>query len=236
MSVVAVTRKEPLEAMLPPGFDLWGEPTIFVEMKYLTEIEWLAGRGYNILGVRTPVIYKGKNKTVKGFFQLIYWENLTDPILTGRDEVGAPKIYAELPDARVFGGKHICNAGWFGHEFFEMSVGDLVTEPVSQAGDGAAYADSQGLMWYKYFPKTGARGEADACYVTLSPAGKSLSKTTARMAGTGSFEFRRSSFEQLPTMYHIVNAFAGLEILKVTGASVNWSQGGRDFADTVILD
>ena len=31
-------------------------------------------------------------------FLVVLWENLTDPILTGREELGFSKIYCEIPE------------------------------------------------------------------------------------------------------------------------------------------
>ena len=67
----------------------------------MTEIEWLAGRGYNTLGVTFPVVFQGKRDRAIGPFLLVLWENLADPILTGREQLGYSKIYCELRDPLV---------------------------------------------------------------------------------------------------------------------------------------
>ena len=46
-----LTNKEQLEELLPPGFELRGEPVMTVLSIIIGHIEWLAGHGYNILGV-----------------------------------------------------------------------------------------------------------------------------------------------------------------------------------------
>ena len=54
-----LTNSEQLEAMIPEGFELVGEPVVTVEATYITEIQWLAGRGYNVLGVTFPAVFQG---------------------------------------------------------------------------------------------------------------------------------------------------------------------------------
>ena len=49
----------------------------------MKEIEWLAGRGYNTLGVSFPVVFNGEVDRATGSLLTVLWENLTDPILTG---------------------------------------------------------------------------------------------------------------------------------------------------------
>ena len=68
----------------------------------MKEIEWLAGRGYNTLGVSFPVEFSGNKDKARGNFLLVLWENLTDPILTGREELGFSKIYCNLPEAKLY--------------------------------------------------------------------------------------------------------------------------------------
>src|SRR5262245_45823186 len=45
-----------LEAILPDRFSLWGDPVVTVETVYITDIGWLAGRGYNLCDVRLQAI------------------------------------------------------------------------------------------------------------------------------------------------------------------------------------
>ena len=96
-SVSFLSNPDQLEALLPPGFTLDGEPVVTVSASYMTEIEWLAGRGYNTLGASFPVRFEGEKDRLSGNLLTVLWENLTDPILTGREEIGFSKIYCELP-------------------------------------------------------------------------------------------------------------------------------------------
>ena len=50
------------------------------------------------------------------------WENLADPIITGRCEIGHPKLYAEIAEPRRYNGAQICAAGWMGFRFLELEV------------------------------------------------------------------------------------------------------------------
>src|SRR5687767_5387291 len=60
VSVSFLSERAALEAHLPPGFTVGAEPLVTVAATYMTEIDWLAGRCYNILGVSWPAHFHGQ--------------------------------------------------------------------------------------------------------------------------------------------------------------------------------
>ena len=166
-------RSDPaqLDALLPPDFSLDGEPIVTVTASYMKEIEWLAGRGYNILGVTIPAVYRGQ-ETARGPFMTVLWENLADPIITGREDIGFAKIYCEIPEPRFVNGGAASSAGWLGFNFLDFEVNNLVEDT---SADGEPAVD--GILHYKYIPKTGEWGQADAAYGVITPATGSNART-----------------------------------------------------------
>ena len=156
-----------LRALLPEGFDLRGEPLLVIELSYMREIEWLAGRGYNIAGVKIPVTFRGRSRRIDGMFFAILWESLADPILTGREELGVPKLYAEIADPRIFKGRQVHTASWLGFNFMELEVSGLCE---AVASDRPPFDPGEGVLQWKYFPKTGPGGGADVSCITFTPA------------------------------------------------------------------
>jgi hypothetical protein len=112
VSVSFLTEREALEAHMPPGFTVGAQPVVTITATYLTEIDWLAGRGYNTLGVSWPAHFRGEQDQVSGAFLSVLWENLADPIITGREELGFSKIYCELPTPAIYQGNYHCEASW----------------------------------------------------------------------------------------------------------------------------
>ena len=90
VSVAASFLTDPvmLEQHLPDGFALTGEPVVTVEFHHMTDIDWLAGRGYTMIWVGWPATFTGSRDQATGKFLAVVWENLADPIITGRDEIG----------------------------------------------------------------------------------------------------------------------------------------------------
>ncbi len=239
ISVSFLTNSEQLEAFLPEGFWLHGEPVVSVSASYMKEIEWLAGRGYNMLGVSFPVVFKGKVNDATGSFLTVLWENLTDPILTGREELGFSKIYCALPEPHVFRGETHCAASWLGFKFMDMHV--RPTEQVSLGNSPAVPQEPvnesplTGTLHYKYMPRTGEWGTADAAYAVLTPARTPNRVVKEHWRGEGTVKFHKARWEDLPTQYNIVNAFHALEVREWRGASIVKTVGGKDLSDQRIL-
>ena len=45
-----------------------------------------------------PVTFQSDAETVEGDFILAMWESLADPVVTGRADLGWPKLWANIPD------------------------------------------------------------------------------------------------------------------------------------------
>lgn len=227
VAVSYLTEAAKLARLLPPGFSLADEPVVTVELQYFTELEWLAGRGYNTLGVKFPTTYRGTADDVTGMFLAVLWENLADPILTGRDELGFAKLYAEIPEPRIFKGREFHGASWLGHRFIDIVV-DAIEEAVPTPPSGPA---AGGTLHYKYVPSTGRGGEADIAYACHTPAGASQQRTTGSFRAGGTVTVHDTTWAEMPTQFHIVRALAVLPMLEPRGAIITETRGGKDLSD-----
>ncbi|HJO07746.1 MAG TPA: acetoacetate decarboxylase family protein [Chloroflexota bacterium] len=227
-----------LEALLPERFELVGDPVVTVAETFMTEIDWLAGRGYNVLGVTVNARYNGRRDTAVGPFMFVLWENLADPILTGREQLGFSKIYCELPEPVVHSGEVHCTASWLGFRFMDLKVTDMeeidvgaVSSPDSPDGD-----ELRGTLHYKYMPRTGEWGAADITQAILSPRHAPLNPSTAAWRGKGSVEFHPARWEDLPTQFMVVNALSKLTVRETLSGAVTHDVGGRNLIDQRILE
>lgn len=231
VSLSFLSDAKALDAILPAPLELAGDPVVTIEIAYMTELEWLAGRGYNTIGVRFPARFRGTADDVTGNFLAILWENLTDPILSGRDELGFSKLFCDIPPPRVLRGRHIYNALWLGHEFFTFEVEGLVESTAAEFAKATALPRNDGLLHYKYVPRTGRPAEEGLASVTHTPITGSKAVVDRVMRGKGSHQFVQSTWEQLPTMYHVVNALGALPVLERRDAWLVQSHGGKDLGD-----
>ena len=235
-SVSYLTHSEAAEALLPPGFALNGEAVVTISATYMKEIDWLAGRGYNTLGASLPVSYCGRKDNVSGSLLLVLWENLTDPILTGREELGFSKIYCELPEPVVYDGTNHCVGSWLGYRFLDLRLHDMTELTEQEIAALSEKAGGDGTLHYKYVPRTGEWGTADAEYAVLTPAHTPNRRVLGMWQGQGTVAWHRARWEDMPTQYNIVNCLAELEILEYRGATIAQTIGGKDLSDQRILD
>lgn len=230
VAVSFLSDADALQRLLPPGFTVRGEPVVTVEVQAFTELAWLAGRGYSTLGVKWPATFTGTRDTATGPFLSVLWENLADPILTGRDELGFAKLYAEIHPPRVFGDRETHTATWLGHRFLDLEVSGLADAEPPPAAVAAGPLDG-GTLHYKYVPATGDAGAPDAAYACFTPAGGSHQRTHGFRRGNGRVTFHPTRWEDMPTQAHVVEALRALPVRAWRGATVTETRGGKDLSD-----
>ena len=96
-----VTDEKILKSIIPEKFALLNDPIVTITYACNKDIDWLAGRSYNLVSISIKVKFEGKVDKEEGTLNLVMWENLTDPILTGRELQGIPKIYADIKDHQI---------------------------------------------------------------------------------------------------------------------------------------
>ena len=238
LTVSFLTNANQLQKFLPPGFELTGEPVVTVFEGFMKEIDWLAGRGYNVLGVKFPVIFNGTKDRATGPFLTVLWENLADPILTGREQLGYSQIFCALPEPIVCKGETHCTASWMGFKFPDLKLNNL--EEISPEESSPIISESdkellRGIIHYKYIPRTGEWGKADAEYAVLSHDPVKPSLPEKLFKGIGEVTFHKARWEDLPTQYMIINALHELEIIEYRGASIEHTIGSGDLSNQRIL-
>jgi len=205
--------------LLPPGFEPAASGRVVVQALYNTDFAWLAGRGYNWVEVLFDATYRGSRDVVDGEFVAVMWESIPDPVLPGREEIGLPKMFADIPAWESAAGDTTVRASWDGFEFCTLTLDGLDLAPWDTSQEETAVPSRAGLsgsghrMYYKYIPRTGSWAEADAAYATCSPPANYEVKVLQTWEGAGSVAFHEATWEQLPTLVHIVNPLAALPVL-----------------------
>lgn len=218
-----------LADLLPSPFRL-DAPRLTVGIHRLRNIEWLGGRGYNIAEVRLPVVVDTAEGPLAGDYLSVLWENRADPIMTGREELGWAKLFADIDDPCPHepGDTLASTVSWDGHRFLGVEVTDV--EPARIAA-GA----SRPRFHFKYIPSTGRWGQADVAQPVMTPAEDPARVVQGQWTGRGSFAFEPATFLQLPTMHHIINKLASLPIGPAVQTTVLLARGGKTLRDQVSI-
>ncbi|KAF9733977.1 hypothetical protein PMIN01_08320 [Paraphaeosphaeria minitans] len=223
----------------------------------LGNLEWLGGNGYNHFGLYIHgVEYTKENgDKVVGTYLPVLFENLADPIISGREELGMPKVFASLDVAREESAFRL-EAGWMGNAFLDLYITGLSERPESNgvqasgapgggppgAGPPPAHGPppppkEEGLFFHKFIPTTASegskeRGRADVDYVGFLPndeeakAPRQVQSTL--VADKAVIRFDSLDWKRLPTLHHIVDRLAEIPIYEVVEAKVVEGLRGSD--------
>ena len=148
----------------------------------------MAGGGYNLITVGVPAAHEHGRERVEGLYALVIWENRTAPILSGREQSGMPKIFAEIVDHRQLGETLLTNASYEGWTFLRMDFRQTKQmTPDELRGLNQQMATVNALGW-RYIPNIGRPGAA-LSHATLFPqeiqASPRLGRTKGKFAADG---------------------------------------------------
>lgn len=149
----------------------------------LHNLTWLGDTGYSycalyIHGVRYT---KADGGHVDGTFLPLIFEDHPDPIVTGREELGAPKWGCTIDCSEPTPSSKKVTLSWRGTTFGTMELNDLkaaAAPAAAAAGESEVKAQSgggpplppvkdEGNMMWRYVPSVGEPGKADAEYAVL---------------------------------------------------------------------
>jgi hypothetical protein len=236
-SIKFKTSRTFLQNLFPSGSFAFESPGTVAFASFsvttLDKMAWLGGSGYNHFGLYIHgVQYKKRDgTTVDGTYILVLFENLADPIVTGRDELGMPKVYCEI-DIERSSESYDMQASWRDASFASINIAGL---DIVDNGIGEAGGELENELVYRYIPAVGEKGKADCEHAVVIPhaeeANKSSSTIMSVMASKKAcIKFHRLEKERLPTLHHMVQIFSEIPIYEVLGARVVEGFGGRDLS------
>ncbi|KAF2856659.1 FAD/NAD(P)-binding domain-containing protein [Plenodomus tracheiphilus IPT5] len=209
----------------------------------LGNLEWLGGRGYSHFGLYIHgVRYTKENgDTVIGTYLPVLFENLADPILSGRDELGFPKLFADLSE-KTDEQSYTLDAGWMESKFCNMSLSGLKESPATNGVATTALfpplPKDDGLLFHKYIPTTSSagskeRGQADVEYTAFLPGAEDAKNverkiTRSLTASSADIKFDALDWKALPTLHHIIARLAEVPVFEVVEAKLVEGTGVSD--------
>jgi acetoacetate decarboxylase len=214
--ITYLTDHEALAKVLPPGFSPTEQPTVQVNYTTCLGIDYMAGRGYNLVGVDVLTRFDGEVDHLEGYFGLVLWMDKYLPMVMGREIMGAAKIQAEVPPMRTFDGKKCYSMSEEGSLLIDGEFWGLKELSKDQiAARLAAGGDKQWLGW-KYIPNVTSDG-ADISCPTYLPVKRDVRQM---WTAQGTVRFHETPWENAPLSGPIVNKLMKLPIIKYLDAWV----------------
>lgn len=238
------TSRTLLENLLPPQFKFVSADSncyATFSLSALGNLEWLGGNGYNHFGLYIHGVQYTKNDGDKiiGTYLPVLFENLADPIISGREELGMPKVFSSL-DVTKSGDNWGMTAGWMGSNFLNISLTGIGAETSSsevQHPGAPPPAKEEGLFFQKYIPTTASsdnkeRDQSDANYISFLSNDKEAKafrqiEHTLR-AKRAEVKLDALDWKKLPTLHHIVKRLEEIPIYEILEAKVVEGRGGSD--------
>jgi len=217
-----VTDKDALAAVLPEPFEPADEPVVTVYCHVGRGVDFMAGGGYNIVGINLAAVFNGKKDHVSGLYAAVLWENDTYPILIGRELLGAPKLYAEIPDPWIEGNNWYFYCAEYGTKLVEGEVKNAT--PADDAFCRQIEEQTRKGRWmcWKYFPKPDWR-DADLNFFTAVPSSPTINQA---WLGEGSCHFFDTTWEKAPVSAYIMKGLQKLVVKEYKPAII--TKGSQD--------
>lgn len=229
------TKKSYLQTLMPTkDFSIksqGGWTTATFSITRLENLQWLGGRGYSHFGLYIHnVAYNGEldhrstaleAKDKLGSLLPVLFEDMADPIITGREELGFSKAFATLQETQTQD-SYTLNAGWEGTNFCQMRLTDLVVE------EDTVPIDEAPLYHYKVIPSSRREGELDTGYTTVSQLKLGENAKEKRWkAGKAEILFCGLKDEELerafPTLANIIEGLREIEVCQVIASGIRAS-------------
>ena len=99
-SLQYLTDQAAIKALIPDCFNPAKDPLVTVLFSQNNGLEFMAGGGYRLAAFQVAVTFDGDKDHVEGDLILVMLENQTWPILGGREDLGVPKLFADIPAMR----------------------------------------------------------------------------------------------------------------------------------------
>jgi len=243
-----------LQTLLPPGFSFASLATVCEATMLVNTLDgmtWLGGGGYNFFWLQLHgITYTKKNgEEMYGSFLPLLFEDFTDPIVTGRDDLGMPKLYSAVDVTHNSDNAEV-KISWRGTEFGSLSFSGLSLKELQgvqpstngthspPSGQQSPPAEMGQFAW-RYVPTVGQPGRADAGYAIFVSNGdpnKVGRDPKVRLAQEANFEFQAKDWASLPTLHNVARVLAEIPNYGVLEAKHVCTKGADDLLRTCRIE
>lgn len=210
-----VTDRDAVRWMVPDHFEIPDRPTVSFMHQQLHHVDYMRGRGYNLLNVAVAARYSSADGPVDAPFPIVIWENDTMPIIAGRELHGNPKIFGDVSDLSIGPDDRRFEVREYGTVLVRGEVTSLRPVDADRLTKINAGSAQSLIFGWKLIPD--ATGNAELDYPTLIRGGSSFDRA---WRGVGALHVERPDADSSPYSSEVVAALAELPRLEMKSAFV----------------
>jgi acetoacetate decarboxylase len=218
-----LTEPQAIESVLPEPYRPAEEPLVTVIFSDNNGLDFMAGGGYRLAAFQLAARFDGDRDHVEGDYILVMFENQTWPIIGGREDLGVPKLFADITAMKLLpDGTTRCEASLWGHLLFSLDVPEMRKQSFIARAVATRQINSRPWLAYKYVPSVD--GPPDADYPTVSQNDTKIE--TLWLGKTASLRFGDAGRDDVALMRPLLDALATLTVveplraLRLEGSSV----------------
>ena len=210
------TEYDSVKALLPECYEPADDPTVTIAFCFYDRVDFMAGGGYNIVLVLLAAKFRGETDKLEGDYVPLILENDTVPIMTGREFLGAPKIYADIPAPEIASdGSFYCQAQLWGHLLLSAEFGPMNKQNIVVRRMGARMLSTRPWMTYKYIPSL--NGAPDAEYPIANWSDTKMDELW--LGKSGKIHLGDAGMKEIGVFKGVIDALRSLPVLEITQVS-----------------
>lgn len=210
-----LTEPESISALLPNCYQVGKEPLVTVLFGYNNGLDFMAGGGYILAAIQVSARFDGDKDHVEGDYILVMFENQAWPMICGREDLGIPKLYADISPIKIYPDRSLrCEASYWGHLLFSLELSPPKKQNRIVRYAASKLINSRPWLGYKYIPSLD--GPPDAEYPTLSYNETEINELW--FSKSGKLKFGNATVNEIGQISVLVDALKTLPVRKVKQA------------------
>lgn len=206
-----LTDPDALADLLPDCYRPGKEPLVTVIFSNNNGLSFMAGGGYRLATVQLSAHFDGKQDHLEGDYIVVMFEDKTMPIIGGREDLGIPKLFADISDIKILPDGHLrCEASLAGHMLFGLDVPSLKGQIGVVRAIATRQVNARPWLGYKYIPSL--EGPPDVEYPTVTYNNSRLEKLW--MGKKASLRFGIARQEDIGVVKNLLDALATLTVIR----------------------
>jgi acetoacetate decarboxylase len=183
VAIQYLTDPEAIPPLLPDCYQPAAKPMVTVLFGYNDGLDFMAGGSYRLAAVQVAATFEGEQENIEGDYILVMFENQTWPIIGGREDLGVPKLYADISPIKILPDRRLrCEASLWGHLLFGIDLAPPKRQNVIVRMVANRMINARPWLAYKYIPSID--GPPDADYPTITRNDVTIDKLWFSRSGT----------------------------------------------------